>query len=167
MPPDAGPRATCSLRRANEGEMCEQSLAQDPYHPFSCKYGGARAKSHRAVMYALNRLISQAGGYADMERQVPELYDLVIPKPGADPVIRCATMGVVSSFPGVLQQLWIDVSAVPARSTSQTTVRRNQVWLRGEGARRRRSDMVLLCARWFLKLVADWAVRAPGCCVTW
>ena len=32
-------------------------------------------------MYALNRLISQAGGYADMERQVPELYDLVYRSP--------------------------------------------------------------------------------------
>ena len=39
---------------------------------------------------------------ADMERRVPELQ--------AAPVMRCAILDVVSWFPGVLQQLWIDVS---------------------------------------------------------
>ena len=82
--------------------MCEPSLAKDPYHPFCCKYGGARARPHRAVMRTMNGLISQAGGYADMERHVPEVYDLVTPKSGQDPVTRCAFVDVVSWFLGVL-----------------------------------------------------------------
>ena len=45
-----------------------------------------------------------------MERHVPELYDWVRKKDEAAPVMRCAIFDVVSWFPGVLQQLWIDVS---------------------------------------------------------
>ena len=40
------------------------------------------------------------------------------------------------------------------------TVRQER--LRREEKRRRRSDMVLVCARWFSEPVADWAERAPG-----
>ena len=42
-----------------------------------------------------------------MERHVPELYDWVRDK---DEAMRCAILEVVFWFPGVLQQLWIDVS---------------------------------------------------------
>ena len=59
------------------GDMKEQSLAAHPFHPFCCKYGGARTRPHRAVQCTLRKLIRQAGGYADMERRVPELYDWV------------------------------------------------------------------------------------------
>ena len=45
-----------------------------------------------------------------MERHVPELYDWVQKNNGAAPEIRCAILDVVSWFPGVLQQLRIDVS---------------------------------------------------------
>ena len=45
-----------------------------------------------------------------MERHVPELHDWVKAKREAAPVMRCSIMDVVSWFPGVLQQLWIDVS---------------------------------------------------------
>ena len=86
--PDAGPRSTCALRKGNDGDMCEESLATHPSHSFYCKYGGARARPHRAVQCTLRRLNEQAGGYADMERHVPELHD----------------------WAGVLQQLLIDVS---------------------------------------------------------
>ena len=91
-------------------DMCEQSLATHPCNPFCCKYGGARTRPHRAVQCTLRRLIEQAGGYADMERHVPELYDRVQKNNEAAPVTRCAILDVVSWFPGVLQQLWIDVS---------------------------------------------------------
>ena len=91
----------CSLQKGNEGDMCEQSREKDPYHPFSCKHGGARARP---------RLISKAGRYAEMERRVLELYDWVIPKAGDDPVMVCAIMDVVCWFLGVLQQIWVDVS---------------------------------------------------------
>ena len=60
--PDAGPRSTCALQEGNDGDMCEQSLATHPFRPFCCKYGGARARSHRAVQHTLRRLIEQAGG---------------------------------------------------------------------------------------------------------
>ena len=45
-----------------------------------------------------------------MERHVPEFYDLVQKNKEAAPERRCAILDVVSWFPGVLQQLWIDVS---------------------------------------------------------
>ena len=32
----------CALRKGNDGDMCEQSLAEHPFHPFCCQYGGAR-----------------------------------------------------------------------------------------------------------------------------
>ena len=108
--PAAGPRSTCALRKGNDGDTCEHSLATHPFHPFCCKYGGARARPHRGVQHILRRLIEQAGGYADMERHVPELYDWEKNNNEAAPVMRCATFGVVSWFLGVLQELWIDVS---------------------------------------------------------
>ena len=46
-----------------------------------------------------------------MERHVPELYDWVNNNSEAPPKMRFAILDVVSWFPGVLQQLWIDVSA--------------------------------------------------------
>ena len=58
----------------------------------------------------LRRLIEQAGGHADLERHVPELYDWESDNNEAAPKMRCAIPGAVSWFPGVLQQLWIDVS---------------------------------------------------------
>ena len=106
--PDAGP-PSCALRKGSDGDMCEQSLATHPFHLFCCKYGGPRAR-HRAVKHTLRRLVEQAGGCADMERHVPELYDWESNKNEAAPKMRCAILDVVSWSPGVLQQLWIDVS---------------------------------------------------------
>ena len=72
--PDAGQRSTCALREGNDGDMCEQSLAEHPFHPFCCQHGGARTRLHRAVWYTLRGLIERAEGYADVERHVPELH---------------------------------------------------------------------------------------------
>ena len=47
-------------------------------------------------------LIEQAGGYADVERHVPELYDWVSNDTDAAPKVRCAILDVVSWFLGVL-----------------------------------------------------------------
>ena len=77
------------------------------------------ARPHRAVQHTLRRLIEQSGGYADTERRVPELYDGARNNNKAAPVMRCGILDVVSWFPAVLQQLWIDVSAMPACRTSQ------------------------------------------------
>ena len=74
------------------------------------KEEGARNKPHRAVQCTLRRLVEQAGECADLERHVPELYDWVIGKDVVTLVMRCAMLDVISWFPGVLQQLWIDVS---------------------------------------------------------
>ena len=94
--------ALCALlKQENDGHMCEQSLATHPFHPFCCKYGGARNRPHRAVQYTLRRLIEQAGGYADVERHVPELYGLVGNNDEASPEMRCAILDAVSWFPGV------------------------------------------------------------------
>ena len=110
--PVAGPRSTCAVRKGNDGDMCEHVLATHPFHLFCCKYGGARARPHRAVQHTLRRLIEQAGSYADLEPHVSELYDWVSGNNEAAPKMRCAILDVVSWFPGVLatKQLWIDVS---------------------------------------------------------
>ena len=77
---------------------------------FAASTGETRTRPHRAVQHTLRRLIEQAGGYADMERHVPELYNWVKKNNEAAPVMRCAILDVVSWLPGVLQQPWIDVS---------------------------------------------------------
>ena len=69
--PDVGPRATCALPKGAEGQFCDFSLRRDPYHPYCCKYGVARTRPHRAVLCTLQKLIEQAGRYADKERHVP------------------------------------------------------------------------------------------------
>ena len=119
--PDAGPRST-ALRKGNDGDICEQSLAEHPFHPFCCQYGGARNRPHRAVQHPA-QLDWTSRGYADLERHVPELNDWVSNNDEAAPKAQCAILDVVSWFPGDLQQLWIDVSA-PQNVT--TKVRRNQ-----------------------------------------
>ena len=48
--------------------------------------------------------------------------------------MRCAVLDVVSWFPGVLQQLWMDVTV---RCPRTERVRRNQVWLQLLGMRRK------------------------------
>ena len=91
-------------------DMCEQSLATHPLIPLCCKCGGARTRPHRAVQCTSRRLIEEAGSYADTERHVPELHDRVQKNNEAAPETRCAILVVVSWFPDVLQQLWMDVS---------------------------------------------------------
>ena len=102
--------ATALRLGATHGDMCEHSLAKHPFHTFCCKFRRARARPHRAVLYTSHKPIEQAGGYAGMERHVPELHDWVKAKREAASVMRCSIMDVVSWFPVVLQQLWIDVS---------------------------------------------------------
>ena len=80
------PRVLCG--KAMMGTCARNLWRRTRSHSFYCKYGGARARPHRAVQCTLRRLIEQAGGDADMERHVPELHD----------------------WAGVLQQLLIDVS---------------------------------------------------------
>ena len=113
--------------------MCEQSLATHPFHQFCCKYGGARTRPHRAVQCTLRRLIEQAGGSADVERHVLDLYDWVQKNNEAAPEMRCAILDVVSWFPSVLQQLWIDVSV-------RCPLQRKCVETRGGSGRRRNGE---------------------------
>ena len=92
-------------------ETCVNSLWHRTLSTFfCCNYEGARNRPHRAVLCTLCRLIEQAGSYADMERHVPGLYDWVQKNNEAAPVMRCAILDVVSWFPGVPQELWMDVS---------------------------------------------------------
>ena len=141
--PDAGPRSTCALRKGNDGDMREQSLAA---HSFCCKYGRARNRPHRAVQCTLRRLIEQAGSYADMERHVPELYCWVRKNNEAAPEMRCAILDVVSWFLGVLQQLWMDVSVrCPHAERYNESASKPGVQLLGK--RRRQSVMVRPCER--------------------
>ena len=81
---------------------CASSLWQHTCSTLCCKYGRARKRPHRAEQCTLRRLIVQAGGYADMERHVPELHDWVRNNDDAVLVMRCAILDVVSWFPGCL-----------------------------------------------------------------
>ena len=89
---------------------CVSNRFLSTFHPFCCQYAGARTRPHRAVQHTLRNLIEQGEGYADVERHVLELYDWVNNDNGAAPNVRCAISDVVFWCPGVLQQLWIDVS---------------------------------------------------------
>ena len=109
--------------------MCEQSLAAHPFHPFCCKYGVAE-------------------GYADLERHVPELHDWVRNNSEAAPEMRCAVLDVVSWFPSVLQQLWIDVSV------------RCRLQLLGKRRKRSAYGMAVRAL-----VFQDSAAKAPSCCV--
>ena len=100
--------ATCSLCRNTDGEQCGTSLKEQPHHPHCCKFGGARHRPHLAMQRVLHRQIVAAGGFCDLERHVPELYDTVV-KNGKT-VDRSAIMDAVVSFPGELSQRWVDVS---------------------------------------------------------
>ena len=64
----------------------------------------------RSTLFAASTGEPEAGGYADMERHVPELYDWVQKNNEAAREMKCAILDVVSWILGVLQQLWIDVS---------------------------------------------------------
>ena len=108
--PDAGPHLVCALKQENDGQMCEQSLATHSFHPFCFKYGGEPETDRIELSSARCAGLSSRQAYADMERHVPELYDWHIIKDGEAPVMRCAIWDVVSWFPGVLQQYWMDVS---------------------------------------------------------
>ena len=161
--PDAGPRSTGALRTGNDGNMCKQSLVTHPFHPFCCQYGGATARPHRAVQCTLRRLSN-----ADLERHVPELYDWVRNNSEAALVMRCAISDVVSWFPGVLQQLWIDVSVrcPHARRYDKSASKPGVAAGAGEAEKTKR--------RWygravtgFSRLVVGWVVRAPSYRVIW
>ena len=108
-----------------------------------------------------------------MERHVPELHHWVGNDNGAAPKVRCAIFDVVSWFPGVLQQLWIDVSvrcphaerynesaskpgvAVP-RDLVATAVAVGQCSVHSVGRWRTQLERVLLTAQ------ADTYIRALG-----
>ena len=138
----AGPRSTCALRKGNDGDMCEQSLAAHPSHPFCCQYGGARARQHRAVQHTLRRLIEQAGGYADMERHVPELYDRVRNNSEATPVMRCTLRCGLLVLGRLAAALDRRQRAIARMQNVATKVRRNQEWLQFLVKLRKRSAMV-------------------------
>ena len=101
-----------------------------------------------------------------MERQVPELYDRVQKDDEAAPEMRCAILDVVSWFPGVLQQLWIDVSVrcPHAERYNESASKPGEATVAGEAETPKRYGMAV---RWSSRLVEDWAARAPSCCVIW
>ena len=110
------PRVLCVWRRTRSTRL-------------AASMGRARARPHRAVQRTLRRLIEQAGGHADVERHVPELYDWAKNNNEAAPEMRCAILDVVSWFPTSCSTSgW--TSACDARMQNFTTkVCRSQGWL--------------------------------------
>ena len=86
---DAGPRSTCALRRGNDGDMCEQSLVKHP------EPEPDRTEQSCALCTGLSSKQGVVRTWSGMFRR----------RSGArDDVCHCGR------FPGVLQQLWMDVS---------------------------------------------------------
>ena len=94
---DAGPRSTCALWKSNDGDMCEHSLATTRSAANTGEPGPDRTAQSSTL--CAGSLSKQA------------VHGSVRNNSEAAPVMRCAILDVVSWFPGVLQQLWIDVSA--------------------------------------------------------
>ena len=121
--PDAGPRSTCALRKGNDGDMCEQTLAP---HQFQCILLQVRG-------------IEQAGG-ATQTRSDMSLSSATGCKRTTKrhAVMRCAILDVVSWFPGVLQQPWIDVSVrCPHEERYNESASKPGAWLQLLGKRER------------------------------
>jgi hypothetical protein len=112
----APPHAVCQLTASTDrvGEVCGRPFRLDPHHHENCQRGAAHMRPHRNLAATLAALIRRAGGTADIERYVPELYDHV---GGADDRrVRLAIMDVVAHFPGALVQKWLDVSVRSAHA---------------------------------------------------
>ena len=67
MQPEARANATCSFKKSGDGEMRELVLTRKSHH----------ATPHGAIWCTTHRLITQACGCADLERDVPEPYEQV------------------------------------------------------------------------------------------
>ena len=100
------PGEACSLR-SRDKEACGQSLTTQPHHPELCKCGAARSRTHRRLEEVLRDGIETAGGEADLERVIPELSAVA---QGNERLPKEARMDLTVSWPGELQQRWIDVS---------------------------------------------------------
>ena len=101
-------------------------------------------RPHCTVLCAQGRLITQAGRNADMEGYVPEEQYWAKTNLDEASVARCAVVGSVSSFPGVLQQLWMDASVRCPHAQRRASRRGPRV-------------KALLYARWSSRQMADWA----------
>ena len=101
-----------------------------------------------------------------MGRNVPELYGWVRKNNEAAPNMRCAILDVVSWFPCVLQQLWIDVSVrcPHAEHYNESASKRGVAAVAGEAEKTGRYGMAVR-ALVFERLMEDCAARAPSCCV--
>ena len=78
-----------------------------------------------------------------MERHVPELYDWVNNNNEAAPTMQCAILDVVSWFPGVLQQLWIDVNIRYPHAERYNESASKMGWLQVLVSGRRHNDMAM------------------------
>ena len=99
-----------------------------------------------------------------MERHVTELYDWASNDNEAALMVRCAILDVVSWFPGVLQQLWIDVS-VRCPHAERHNESASKPWVAavaGEAEKTKRYGTAVRS-----RLVEDWAAEEPSCCVIW
>ena len=148
---DAGPRSTCALWKSNDGDMCEHSLATTRS---AANTGGARARPHRAVQHTLCRLIEQAGSPRFGEKQQRSST--------RDAVRHLRRCFLVSRRPATT--LDRRQRAMPARRTLQRKCVETRV-AAVAGEAEKRSAVEWPCERWSSRLMEDWAVRAPSCCL--
>ena len=63
-------------------EECGKCLGQLAEHAFGCSCGAARLRAHNAIVRTCAHVVGRAGAFVDIERHVPELYQVVAPSGG-------------------------------------------------------------------------------------
>eukprot|EP00973_Karenia_brevis_P054962 7642223-Karenia_brevis.AAC.1 len=87
------PGAVCQITKQS-GEQCLHTVTSPCEHPHLCKAGSARLRPHKAVMVAVKSICEKQGAFVDLERAIPQLYQL-----SDDGVVKEAILDVVISSP--------------------------------------------------------------------
>ena len=103
---DLGSGATCQMEKGNgDDSRRAEPLDRRGEHCLKCRKGRARYGTHRAMEVALQKCLKQNGIYADMERNVPDLY-----KKAENGSVKEAVLDLVVRAPANPRSRFIDVT---------------------------------------------------------
>ena len=117
--------STCRMKRADNGEACNKQLSLE--HTTLCKVGSAKLRPHRSLQHGLKDLIKKTGGFAELERNVPELY-----KKSDDGTYIEAILDVSCHFPASTTVHHIDLSVRSPFSSNLTDFKAGEAARIGE-----------------------------------
>ena len=126
--------AQCQLKR-QDGEPCNAALDTDQRHALLCDIGPVKMRTHNALTAILAKAVRRTGGWADLERVVPEWYTLQ-----EDGSVKEAVLDAVIDWPGAGAQVRVDVSVRCAvgRHLQGASTRAGAAARDGEECKRRR-----------------------------